>query len=529
MSADRPPDPDAPAGRGRPRATGWPWPACSRWSSAAAAPSRGGGAPWPTGPAALHRGAHRGARGGQVDPDRPTHHRRPVPAAGRPRPTGGDPEPIDQVAVLAVDPSSPFSGGAILGDRVRMQDARHRPHASSSAPWPPGATWAAWPWPCPRPCGCSGRPAFPLVIVETVGVGPDGGRGGLGRRHHRGGGDPGLGRLDAGQQGRASWRWPTSSSSTRPTGPAAARPGGTSSRCSTCRSPATGGRRWSRPWPPTGEGVAELWAEVARHRGAPGGARGRWGSAGRLGWPTELRRVLAARRPSPSTSWRRARSSPRGGGPGGGARPLRGGRPPHGPMSRPRFRCRRGDGPFDPSARWFQHAVFYEVLIRGFFDANDDGTGDLKGLRAEARLHRVAGHRLHLGAPVLPVALPRQRLRHQRLLQRAPRLRDARRPGGLPGGCPRPGHPGHRRPGHEPHQRPAPLVHRVALEPRQPQGRLVRLERRRPTLARGPGGLHRVRNGPTGRGTTPGSSTTGTASTPISRTSTTKTPRSPTP
>src|SRR4051812_26587763 len=28
----------------------------------------------------------------------------------------------EDVAVLAVDPSSPFSGGAILGDRVRMQE-----------------------------------------------------------------------------------------------------------------------------------------------------------------------------------------------------------------------------------------------------------------------------------------------------------------------------------------------------------------------------------------------------------------------
>src|SRR5207245_9662586 len=28
----------------------------------------------------------------------------------------------DEVGVLAVDPSSPFSGGAFLGDRVRMQD-----------------------------------------------------------------------------------------------------------------------------------------------------------------------------------------------------------------------------------------------------------------------------------------------------------------------------------------------------------------------------------------------------------------------
>jgi len=38
---------------------------------------------------------------------------------------------------------------------------------------------------------------------------------------------------------------------------------------------------------------------------------------------------------------------------------------------------------FDPSERWFQHAVFYEVLVRGFFDSNDDGTGDLAGLRAK--------------------------------------------------------------------------------------------------------------------------------------------------
>jgi maltose alpha-D-glucosyltransferase / alpha-amylase len=33
-----------------------------------------------------------------------------------------------------------------------------------------------------------------------------------------------------------------------------------------------------------------------------------------------------------------------------------------------------------PDPRWFQKAVFYEVLTRGFQDSNDDGTGDLKGL-----------------------------------------------------------------------------------------------------------------------------------------------------
>jgi maltose alpha-D-glucosyltransferase/alpha-amylase len=31
-------------------------------------------------------------------------------------------------------------------------------------------------------------------------------------------------------------------------------------------------------------------------------------------------------------------------------------------------------------ARWYQRAVFYEVLVRGFFDSTNDGTGDLKGL-----------------------------------------------------------------------------------------------------------------------------------------------------
>ena len=36
-----------------------------------------------------------------------------------------------------------------------------------------------------------------------------------------------------------------------------------------------------------------------------------------------------------------------------------------------------------PESRWYQRAVFYEVLVRGFFDANDDGTGDLPGLTAK--------------------------------------------------------------------------------------------------------------------------------------------------
>jgi maltose alpha-D-glucosyltransferase / alpha-amylase len=40
-----------------------------------------------------------------------------------------------------------------------------------------------------------------------------------------------------------------------------------------------------------------------------------------------------------------------------------------------------GSGPFDPSVDWFKHAVFYEVFIRGYYDANGDGSGDLQGVR----------------------------------------------------------------------------------------------------------------------------------------------------
>jgi LAO/AO transport system kinase len=75
-----------------------------------------------------------------------------------------------RVGVLAVDPSSPFSGGAILGDRVRMQDhaldtgvfirsMATRGHLGGLALAVPEAI---------RVLAAVG---LPLVLVETVGVG----------------------------------------------------------------------------------------------------------------------------------------------------------------------------------------------------------------------------------------------------------------------------------------------------------------------------------------------------------------------
>jgi maltose alpha-D-glucosyltransferase/alpha-amylase len=35
---------------------------------------------------------------------------------------------------------------------------------------------------------------------------------------------------------------------------------------------------------------------------------------------------------------------------------------------------------FQADPLWFKRAVFYEIHVRGFFDGNGDGSGDLRGL-----------------------------------------------------------------------------------------------------------------------------------------------------
>jgi LAO/AO transport system kinase len=75
-----------------------------------------------------------------------------------------------RVAVLAVDPSSPFTGGALLGDRIRMQEhatdegvyirsMASRGHLGGLAAATPQAV---------RVLDAAG---FELIIIETVGVG----------------------------------------------------------------------------------------------------------------------------------------------------------------------------------------------------------------------------------------------------------------------------------------------------------------------------------------------------------------------
>ena len=101
---------------------------------------------------------HRAARGRQVHARRGAHRR------GRARPAG-------PVAVVAVDPSSPITGGALLGDRVRMQayaERRRRVHPLDGVARPrrrPGRRRR------PPPRRVLDAAGFDLVLIETVGTG----------------------------------------------------------------------------------------------------------------------------------------------------------------------------------------------------------------------------------------------------------------------------------------------------------------------------------------------------------------------
>ena len=87
--------------------------------------------------------------------------------AGWPDPA---PEPVGQVGVLAIDPTSPFSGGAILGDRVRMQQHALDPtvfiRSMATRGHLGGLALAV-----PDAVRVLGAVGLPVVIVETVGVG----------------------------------------------------------------------------------------------------------------------------------------------------------------------------------------------------------------------------------------------------------------------------------------------------------------------------------------------------------------------
>ncbi len=75
-----------------------------------------------------------------------------------------------RVGVLAVDPSSPFTGGALLGDRVRMQEHATDPdvfiRSMASRGHLGGLAWAT-----PQALRVLDAAGCEVILVETVGVG----------------------------------------------------------------------------------------------------------------------------------------------------------------------------------------------------------------------------------------------------------------------------------------------------------------------------------------------------------------------
>jgi LAO/AO transport system kinase len=79
-------------------------------------------------------------------------------------------DPFEEVSVLCIDPSSPFTGGAILGDRIRMQGHATNEHVfirSMATRGHLGGLSLA----VPDAVRVLGAANFRLVLVETVGVG----------------------------------------------------------------------------------------------------------------------------------------------------------------------------------------------------------------------------------------------------------------------------------------------------------------------------------------------------------------------
>ena len=75
-----------------------------------------------------------------------------------------------RVGVLAVDPSSPFSGGALLGDRVRMQDHATDPGVYIRSMATRGHL-GGLAWSTPQAIRVLDAAGCDVVLVETVGVG----------------------------------------------------------------------------------------------------------------------------------------------------------------------------------------------------------------------------------------------------------------------------------------------------------------------------------------------------------------------
>ena len=148
---------------------------------------------------------------------------------------------------------------------------------------------------------------------------------------------------------------------------------------------------------------------------------------------------------------------------------------------------------FQADPLWFKRAVFYEIHLRGFFDGNGDGSGDLRGLTEKLEYLKWLGIDCIWLLPMYPSPLKDGGYDIADFLSDPSRLRRRRRLHALrrPGAPAR--HARDRRLRHEPHLERPPVVPGVALEPGLAQARLVRVVGHRSALRGRAHHLHRHR------------------------------------
>jgi len=119
----------------------------------------------------------RGLNGAPVSPEGETENPHPVSQTTRDKggataPQGGPPDNGYSIGIIAVDPTSPYTGGAILGDRIRMQDHFSDPgiYIRSMATRGSLGGLARATADVSLVLDASGRD---IVMIETVGVGQD--------------------------------------------------------------------------------------------------------------------------------------------------------------------------------------------------------------------------------------------------------------------------------------------------------------------------------------------------------------------
>ena len=236
--------------------------------------------PGGAGPPAVPGRARRRRRPGGRRPGLPQRPARPTPSGSPGRPgrasrrssTGSSAsrpaaDGVAQLGVLAVDPSSPFSGGAILGDRVRMQD-----HALDAGVFIRSMATRG------HLGGLAVAVPEAIRVLSAVGIPAGAGRDGRGRPGRRS-------RWPRPPTPPSWWSTPGGATPSRPTRPGSSRsadlfvinkadrpgaprdPARPRADARPDRRSATGARRSSRRWPPPATGSTQLWE---RHRRAPG-------------------------------------------------------------------------------------------------------------------------------------------------------------------------------------------------------------------------------------------------------------------